>query len=62
MSKLFHNFGEAICSSERHSPPNRQFITIADQIFAVAHSRDEMARMMRAGDPKVTGYVLQHRM
>lgn len=62
MPKLFQNIGEVVCGSERHAPLNRQFITIGNQVFAVAHSRAEMARIMRMRDQKVAGYVLQHRM
>jgi hypothetical protein len=62
MPKLFQNIGEVICGSQKDSSPNRQVITIGDQVFAVAHSREEMARIMRMRDRQVTGYVLQHRM
>jgi hypothetical protein len=62
MPKLIQNIGAVICGSGRHSPPNRQFVTIGNQVFAVAHSREEMARIMRMHDRQVAGYVLQHRM
>jgi len=62
MPKFFQNLSGVICGSEKHSPQNREIIIIGDQLFAVAHSRDEMARMMQRVDPQVTGYVFQHRM
>jgi len=62
MKTLFKALGEVISYPEENSPPLRNLITIGGDVFAVARSRQEMARMLRMPDPKVTGYILQHRM
>lgn len=60
MSKLFQNLAKAIHGSDENSLYGRKLVNIDGQLFAVARSRDEMARLMRIHDRSVAGYVLQN--
>jgi hypothetical protein len=62
MTNLLHNFGKIIFGSTRNASANREIIRIGGEVFAVAHSAEEMTKMMRMRNQKVTGYVLQHHM
>jgi len=62
MKHFLQSLSEILVGSQRRSPLHHEFITIGDQVFAVAHSREEMGRIMRSPGRKVHGYVYRSRM
>lgn len=59
MKKLFETLG-VLPANTQASLPTRSFVSIGDDVFAVAHSPSELKKAMRMGG-NVTGYALLSR-
>lgn len=61
MKNILHSLSAVLGGGEKISSPKQQFVTVGGQVFAVAHSQQEMSRLMRMPNQNVEGYVFKHR-